>query len=79
MKSAVFLFADELSDYGFSRDFGGKSAFDLCLLWARQYSQTGKVGIAVTSRNKKNVEESASSAGVDVETICIENYRYRAS
>ena len=64
MKSAVFLFADEMSDYGFSRDFGGKSAFELCLLWAEKYSRAGKVAVAVTSHNIKMVEESAASSGV---------------
>ena len=74
MKSAVFLFADEMSDYGFSRDFGGKSAFELCLLWAGKYSRAGKVAVAVTSHNIKMVEESAASSGVDVETICLEKW-----
>ena len=67
MKSLIILFADNFSNFGFENSFGGKSAFDKTLEWAKNVKTASKIEVFCHESNKALVEKSAES-GISVKS-----------
>ena len=58
MKNAVILYAAELSAHSFEKAFGGKSAFEFALEWAKSVPGSVSAVIFASEKNRAEIERN---------------------
>ncbi len=58
MKNAVILYAAELSEHSFEKAFGGKSAFEFALEWAKSVPGSVSAVIFASEKNRAEIERN---------------------
>lgn len=74
MKSTVFLFASNLSDYVFEKAFDSRSALELAYIWAKKIENCQEI-VFFAEENLKN--SIASETDSNVRVICKEQWTKR--